>query len=155
MFQVYTQSKLANAMLTCELQRRLTARGSKVCANVLVSLLRLSATRFSTNDGTADTDLRDCSQHPGTVHTEVTRNFSALIKFGYWISQPLMRLVEKSPAEGAYTSVHVATAPELQGIGGKYFVHCAAVQMPAAAENIEQCEQLWELSQSITAKALR
>ena len=92
-------------------------------------------------------------QHPGTVHTEVTRNFSALIKFGYWISQPLMRLVEKSPAEGAYTSVHVATAPELQGIGGKYFVHCAPVQMPAAAEHLGQCEELWELSQSLTAKA--
>jgi retinol dehydrogenase 12 len=100
-------------------------------------------------------DPRVCSQHPGTVHTEVTRNFSALVKFGYWISQPLMRIVEKSPAEGAYTTVHVATAPELQGIGGKYFVHCADVPMPAAAEHIEQCEELWELSQSITAKAIR
>lgn len=65
-----------------------------------------------------------------------------------------MRLVEKTPAEGAYTSVHVATAPELQGVGGKYFVHCAPVRMPAAAEHVEQCEMLWELSQSITAKAL-
>lgn len=94
------------------------------------------------------------SQHPGTVHTEVTRNFSALVRLGYWVSQPLMRLVEKSPAEGAYTSVYVATAPELQGIGGKYFVHCSPVQMPAAAEHVEQCEKLWELSQSITEKAI-
>jgi hypothetical protein len=51
MFQVYTQSKLANAMLTCELQRRLTARGSKVCANVLVSLLRLVLRFFSASEG--------------------------------------------------------------------------------------------------------
>jgi|EP01043_Picozoa_sp_COSAG02_P055366 NAD(P)-dependent dehydrogenase (short-subunit alcohol dehydrogenase family) len=52
MFQVYTQSKLANAMLTCELQRRLAARGSKVCANVLVSLLRPSHSRPGGNDST-------------------------------------------------------------------------------------------------------
>jgi hypothetical protein len=93
------------------------------------------------------------AQHPGTVHTEVTRNFSSVLKLGYWLSQPLMRLVEKSPAEGAYTSVHVATAPELRGVGGKYFVHCTAVQMPAAAENVEQCERLWELSEALTVKA--
>ena len=126
MFGAYTQSKLANAMLTTELHRRMAARGSKVAVNVI---------------------------HPGTVHTDVTRNFALLVKLGYWLSQPLMRLLEKSPAEGAYTSIHVATAPELQGVSGQYFVHCAAVEMPAVAQQEASCERLWELSETLTVKA--
>ena len=94
MFGAYSQSKLANAMLTAELHRRLAARGSSVRTNVL---------------------------HPGTVHTDVTRNFSAPIRLAYWLSQPLMRLLEKTPAEGARTTVHVATAPELDWAGGTSF----------------------------------
>ena len=87
------------------------------------------------------------------MHTNVTRNFASIVKLGYWLSQPLMRLIEKSPAEGAYTSIHVATAPELQGVSGQYFVHCAAVEMPAAAQQEESCERLWGLSEDLTAKA--
>lgn len=45
MFGTYTQSKLANAMLTTELHRRLAARGSKVCTNVLVRVTTLSLSR--------------------------------------------------------------------------------------------------------------
>ena len=122
MFGAYSQSKLANAMLTAELHRRLAARGSSVRTNVL---------------------------HPGTVHTDVTRNFSAPIRLAYWLSQPLMRLLEKTPAEGARTTVHVATAPELD-CGGRYFVHCAALPLPAGALDVPACERLWELSERLT-----
>ena len=67
----------------------------------------------------------------------------------------------KTPEQGAATSVLVATSPQLEGIGARYFQDCneAPVVDPAAAESTgsgvaayaldaANAERLWELSQA-------
>jgi NAD(P)-dependent dehydrogenase (short-subunit alcohol dehydrogenase family) len=66
----------------------------------------------------------------------------------------------KTPQQGAATSVLVATSPQLEGIGGRYFQDCneAPVVEAASAESTgsgvatyavdpENADRLWELSQ--------
>jgi NAD(P)-dependent dehydrogenase (short-subunit alcohol dehydrogenase family) len=59
--------------------------------------------------------------HPGAVETGLARHLDgaaladALAKGGYDI---------KTPQQGAATSVLVATSPQLEGIGGRYFADC-------------------------------
>jgi methionine-rich copper-binding protein CopC len=40
---------------------------------------------------------------------------------------PVLVPLRKTSEEGAYTSVHVATSPDLEGVSGQYFFHCQAV----------------------------
>jgi NAD(P)-dependent dehydrogenase (short-subunit alcohol dehydrogenase family) len=67
----------------------------------------------------------------------------------------------KTPEQGAATSVLVATSPQLEGIGGRYFQDCneAPVVDPISAESTgsgvasyavdpTNAERLWELSQA-------
>lgn len=102
LFNTYAQSKLANMLFGFEMQRRLFAKGSKVTCNVV---------------------------HPGIVTTEVTRNMSSIMRNLENAFHFLLQWVRKSPAEGAYTTVHVATAPELEGKGGLYFQVCMFLRL--------------------------
>ena len=51
-----------------------------------------------------------------------------------------------SPDEGARTSVYAATAADLAGISGRYFVDCAPAELPAAARDDEAAARLWDVS---------
>ncbi len=121
MFPVYSQTKLANVLFTLELQRRLS--GTSVTANCL---------------------------HPGNVLTEVTRNLPAWVNFLhgkmiFYLELPFM----KTMSMGAYTSLHVATSPDLRGVGGKYFVHCSPQTPSAVALDRTAARRLWEVSAEI------
>jgi retinol dehydrogenase-12/retinol dehydrogenase-13 len=88
--------------------------------------------------------------HPGCVRTEVTRHLNALMQAANAAVAPLLLLLQKTPHEGAYCSIHVATAPELEGVGGKYFFHCVPVDPAPCAVNPEDAERLWRLSEKLT-----
>lgn len=88
--------------------------------------------------------------HPGCVRTDVTRNMSYLMRAGDTFSTPIMSLLRKTPSEGAYTTIHVATSEELEGKGGMYFHHCNPVQTGPYARNIMAHEKLWKLSEKLT-----
>ena len=66
----------------------------------------------------------------------------------------------KTPEQGAATSVVVATSPQLEGIGGRYFEDCneAPIVEPDSSQSTgsgvasyaidpTNAERLWELSQ--------
>jgi NAD(P)-dependent dehydrogenase (short-subunit alcohol dehydrogenase family) len=72
----------------------------------------------------------------------------------------------KTPEQGAATSVLVATSPQLEGIGGRYFEDCneAAVVDPSASEapgsgvagyalDPGNAKRLWEVSERLVARA--
>ncbi len=89
------------------------AYGQSKTAN---SLFAVEATRRWHDDG-----ITANAVHPGAVESGLARHLDpaalaeALAKGGYEI---------KTPQQGAATSVLVATSPELEGIGGRYFADC-------------------------------
>ena len=99
--------------------------------------------------------------HPGAVDTNLPRHMdpdelAALLAAGTF--------VYKTPAQGAATSVLVATSPQLKGVGGRYFEDCheAAVLDPGAPETTqhgvaayavdpEAADRLWQVSSVMIA----
>jgi NAD(P)-dependent dehydrogenase (short-subunit alcohol dehydrogenase family) len=52
-----------------------------------------------------------------------------------------------SVAEGARTSVYLASSPEVEGISGKYFNNCAAASPSPLVEDAQLAQRLWEWSE--------
>jgi retinol dehydrogenase-12/retinol dehydrogenase-13 len=76
---------------------------------------------------------------------------SAFMQIGNRLAAPIMCLLQKTPAQGAYCSVHVATAPELQDLrGGEYFLNSHVEKVSAAANNEATATVLWTISERLT-----
>ena len=90
LFGAYGKSKLANVLFALELQRRLDAKSSKVTVNAL---------------------------HPGNALTEVTRDLPWLVRLGDAVAYPVMAVLRKTMDAGAYTSLYLASSPEVSDMG--------------------------------------
>jgi retinol dehydrogenase 12 len=85
--------------------------------------------------------------HPGFVATNFATNNG-------WLTRLLMRgLLHRfalSPAEGAKTTIYLATAPDVALISGQYFVD----QQPAASSpesyDLSASRRLWQISEQLT-----
>lgn len=82
--------------------------------------------------------------HPGVVATDVWR---ALPKPLTWLLKPFMR----SQEEGAATTLHCATAPELAGQTGLYYADCQEQEPSSLALNKELAAELWRYSEAWVA----
>jgi NAD(P)-dependent dehydrogenase (short-subunit alcohol dehydrogenase family) len=109
--------------------------GMSKLANILYTLelaRRLEGTRVTAN-----------AVHPGGVATRLGTNNPGLL--GKLL--PLaMRPFFKTPAQGAETSLYVATAPELANTNGRYFAESRERQPTAAARDSGAALRLWNLS---------
>jgi NAD(P)-dependent dehydrogenase (short-subunit alcohol dehydrogenase family) len=134
------------------------AYGQSKTANVLFAV---EATRLWTSDG-----ITANAVHPGTIAvTNLSRHLASDISAALAASAPYAKIFDESQVrfktmeQGAATSVCVATAPQLDGIGGRYFEDCneAAVLDPNApnttisgvadyALDPANAKRLWELS---------
>jgi retinol dehydrogenase-12 len=83
--------------------------------------------------------------HPGAVATGLGTNN------GGWARLVVRALgmFFRSPDTGAATSIHVATAPELDGVSGKYFANCREKQPARAARDVEAARRLWQVSDEL------
>jgi len=81
------------------------------------------------------------SLHPGNIWTDLGRS-STPVQIYYSIS----RFFLKTMSQGAATTVYVATAPELEGVGGKYFSDCQ-ISDPASHVTLAAAKKLWTLSE--------
>jgi len=64
------------------------------------------------------------SLHPGVVATEIWRSrqeASTLMRFMYALSRPLVKIFAVSSADGAKTTIHCATHPEVANQSGSYY----------------------------------
>ena len=117
----YGRSKLANVLFSYELDRMLA--GSKITVNCL---------------------------HPGVVATEL---FSRYIVPSFGILegpvQALSSVFLKSPAQGASTSIFLASDPSVEGISGKYWVDSKAQASSKASYDAVVARRLFEVSQEI------
>ncbi len=86
------------------------------------------------------------AMHPGLVAT----NFAAQ---GPRVLQWIFRWFGLSPEKGARTAIYLATAPEVEGVSGKYFYKQKEVRPAAAALDDSAARRLWELSEAMTGLA--
>jgi hypothetical protein len=91
------------------------------------------------------TEVTSNALHPGDVVTSVVRD-SLLLSVGIQIG----RLFLATPAEGARTSLHLATAAELNGVSGRYFVDCEPRPAAAAAHDGAAAAELWRFSAELS-----
>lgn len=80
--------------------------------------------------------------HPGMIKTDLWKHtkFEVLAKVGTVIG------TNKHVSQGAATSVYIATAPELEKVGGKYFDNCNEVTAKSYATDPENARRLWDAS---------
>jgi NAD(P)-dependent dehydrogenase (short-subunit alcohol dehydrogenase family) len=123
------------------------AYGQSKTANVLFAV---EATRRWAGDGITANALM-----PGGIATRLQRYVGGEEYMERRSRDPGVRL--KTPEQGAATSVLLATAPQLEGIGGRYFEDCNEAQVvnergtsfsgvaPYALDP-ENADRLWEIS---------
>jgi NAD(P)-dependent dehydrogenase (short-subunit alcohol dehydrogenase family) len=80
--------------------------------------------------------------HPGVIASDIWRRIP-------WPARPVIKLVMKSPEEGAATSLYCATAPVLDGVSGRYYVNCDE-RTPSSAATEELGGELWQRSDDWT-----
>ena len=111
---------------------------SKLC-NVLFTrelAKRLEGTRVTAN-----------SLHPGVVNTNLSANAPKAIR---WLAQSVVGpIFFATPEKGARTSVHVATAPELASVSGRYFKDSRQKTPSKAAQSDEDARRLWAVSEEL------
>jgi len=84
--------------------------------------------------------------HPGGVNTGFGEGDFGLVGSLFKLAKPFFR----TPEKGAETVIWLATAPELEGLSGKYYQDLKEIQPISMARDIALQEQLWELSLNLT-----
>jgi retinol dehydrogenase-14 len=86
--------------------------------------------------------------HPGLVRT----SFGAEDPRGIQrLFTPLMRPFMKSPAQGAATSIHVASSPDLERSTGLYFANSKPKKSSKRSYDEAAAERLWQVSANLVA----
>jgi len=87
--------------------------------------------------------------HPGFVASDFGRDgdMSRLAGLAY----PLIRVFALTPEQGARTQVHVASAPEVEGVTGGYWAKSAPATPSAAAQDDAAAARLWAVSEQLVA----
>lgn len=88
--------------------------------------------------------------HPGTVATGYGRDGDArgVLAFGLKVIKPFVL----NPAQGARTSVYLASAPELADVSGQYFVRRRPASPTKVARDPEAALRLWEASEKLVSE---
>jgi NAD(P)-dependent dehydrogenase (short-subunit alcohol dehydrogenase family) len=80
--------------------------------------------------------------HPGAVATRLGQNNGAIGRISTRLLSPFFR----TPAQGAATSIHVATAPELESVSGRYFMNERLANPSRASQDAAIARRLWDVS---------
>ena len=111
------------------------AYGQSKLANVLFSYelaRRLQATSVTAN-----------VLHPGLVSTAFGGEDPGRAQR---VLVPLLRPFMKSPRQGAATSIHLASDPDLQRVTGRYFAKCEAKRSSKHSYDKSVAARLWQVS---------
>jgi len=115
----------------------LKAYGRSKLANILFTYeldRRLEATAINVN-----------ALHPGLVSTNIGNNNG-------WLVSKIWSYITRNgltPEQGARTNIFLASAPEVEGVNGKYFVSEKAVPSSDASYDLESARHLWEISKQM------
>lgn len=87
--------------------------------------------------------------HPGYVNTGFALNNGSLYRV---FAKAASSLFAQKPAQGAQTSILLASSPEVEGVSGKYFAHCKETPSSPASHDVAAAEKLWQVSLELTGK---
>ncbi|XP_065209980.1 retinol dehydrogenase 11-like [Planococcus citri] len=121
-FGAYAQSKLANLLFSHELATKLKGKGVNVY-----------------------------SLHPGIVRTELGRHLNSIYFPGFRsVVRLAFCLFDKTPEEGAQTTIYCSIEESLEDETGCYYSDCKKETPSTAATNAEESKKLWDLSLKMT-----
>jgi retinol dehydrogenase 12 len=83
--------------------------------------------------------------HPGAVASNFGASGSWLFKYGSKVVRPFLL----TAAQGARTSIYLATSPEVEGVTGEYFAKCKIARSSRRARDDGEARRLWELSEKL------
>jgi len=95
---------------------------------------------------TAGTGVTANCLHPGVVHTGFSRRGPAHLRFFFKIAGRFLL----TPEQGADTVLYLASASEIEGATGGYYVKRRQVQPSRTARDMSTAERLWKASQELT-----
>ncbi|MGZ4544468.1 MAG: SDR family oxidoreductase [Blastococcus sp.] len=85
--------------------------------------------------------------HPGVVRTAFGAEDPGRLQR---LFVPFARLFMKTPEQGAATSIHLASAPELEHVSGQYFADSRAKRSSSRSYDDAVAAQLWDISCALT-----
>lgn len=118
--RAYAQSKLANVMFTHELHRQLTARDIQ---HITINCLQ-----------------------PGLVKTDIGLKHTISLHGLAW---RIRRMGGVPPAEGAKTSIFLASSEEAEGQSGLYWDKCKSKPSSKASYDEAATKKLWDISMEL------
>jgi NAD(P)-dependent dehydrogenase (short-subunit alcohol dehydrogenase family) len=80
--------------------------------------------------------------HPGGVATTFGQNTPGALKLLLRLARPFLI----TPEQGAATSIHLASSPDVEGASGRYFAKCRPARSSTASHDQALQERLWALS---------
>jgi NAD(P)-dependent dehydrogenase (short-subunit alcohol dehydrogenase family) len=113
--------------------------GKSKLANILFT--RELARRWEATGVTAN------ASHPGFVASRFGRDGDSGFLMGMLF--PLVKPFALSPAQGAETQIYLASAPEVAGVTGGYWVKSAPATPSAAAQDDAAAARLWDVSEEL------
>jgi retinol dehydrogenase 14 len=88
--------------------------------------------------------------HPGVVHTAFGAEDPSGIQR---LLVPFLRPFMKTPARGATTSIHLASAPDLEQVTGRYFASSKPRSSAVRSYDEAAAARLWQVSADLTGQA--
>jgi retinol dehydrogenase-12 len=89
-----------------------------------------------------ETGITANAVHPGVVRTPLMLRAPGIFRIVAYLALPFALSSQK----GAATSVHLASAPEVQGISGRYFTRSRAAPFKTGFNTPDNRNLLWEVS---------
>jgi len=83
------------------------------------------------------------SLHPGVVRTSFGADDPAGVQR---LLVPLVRPFMKTPAQGAATSIHLASSPDVEGVTGRYFANSKPRRSSKRSYDEAAAARLWQVS---------
>jgi NAD(P)-dependent dehydrogenase (short-subunit alcohol dehydrogenase family) len=88
--------------------------------------------------------------HPGGVRTGIGAEDSGpLFKLAFTLARPFL----KTPEQGAATSIHLASAPAVEGVTGQYFVDSKPKASSKSSYDETAAARLWQISADLVGLA--
>ena len=81
--------------------------------------------------------------HPGVVNTSFGSEDPASVQR---IFVPFLRPLMKTPAQGAATSIRLASAPDLEQVTGRFFANGKPKKSSKASYDQDDAARLWQVS---------